>query len=120
MQTCSSCGKEVEPVNHNNRGWRCPNCWERFVEPPTTETQPTNVPPMSREHVTDGSPCWCNPEIRQVEGTDTELVIHRDESGALIEESAHPTGTPPSMDETKPVSTPAPDTPKTPKGSKSK
>ena len=30
------------------------------------------------EHVTDGTPCWCNPRIVQVGDEDEALVIHRD------------------------------------------
>jgi hypothetical protein len=33
-----------------------------------------------REHVTDGSPCWCNPELNYRDpDTGTELWIHRRE-----------------------------------------
>lgn len=24
---CPECGQEIEGVNHNDRGWRCENCW---------------------------------------------------------------------------------------------
>ena len=34
------------------------------------KTHDGNCPPVSedREHITDGTPCWCNPEIIHVEG----------------------------------------------------
>ena len=45
-------------------------------------TGQTNAPTGKsyREHVTDGSPCWCNPELNYRDpDTGTELWIHRRE-----------------------------------------
>ncbi len=45
-------------------------------------TGQTNAPTGKsyREHVTDGSPCWCNPELNYRDSeTGTELWIHRRE-----------------------------------------
>lgn len=30
MITCPNCGEQTEGVNHNDRGWRCTNCFTRL------------------------------------------------------------------------------------------
>lgn len=30
---CPYCGADMEPVNHNDRGWRCAACWAKVPEP---------------------------------------------------------------------------------------
>lgn len=48
MATCKHCGKESEAVNHNGRGWRCRNCWERWepmsVDMPAETAQAPGIP----------------------------------------------------------------------------
>lgn len=37
---CPYCDEEINPVDHNNRGLRCPKCWERVPEPEQVEEAP--------------------------------------------------------------------------------
>jgi len=41
--------------------------------PPPVHVFPTWGP----EHATDGTPCWCGPEIRREPGA-SDLIIHRE------------------------------------------
>jgi hypothetical protein len=49
-----------------------------------------SVYPMDREHVTDGSPCWCDPRVMQLcpicngEGEDAECEYCRDPYPGLV------------------------------------
>lgn len=46
------------------------------VYPSAFEDVPRIVAP-GPEHKTDGSPCWCEPEALDVEGTDAKVIVHR-------------------------------------------
>ena len=41
---CQHCGQEMEPVNHNNRGWRCSLCWGLLPEVTEKPKQPQEEP----------------------------------------------------------------------------
>ena len=41
--------------------------------------QPVSQEPVKREHITDGSPCWCNPELNYKDPeTGAEVWIHKE------------------------------------------
>lgn len=43
----------------------------------TESTVPLPDPP-EREHVTDGTPCWCEPEVEYVDPiTGAKVIVHR-------------------------------------------
>ena len=42
-------------------------------------TQPTQQEPVAREHITDGSPCWCEPETNYKDPeTCTSVIVHKE------------------------------------------
>ena len=44
-----------------------------------TAPQPVSQEPVKREHITDGSPCWCNPELNYKDPeTGAEVWIHKE------------------------------------------
>ena len=41
--------------------------------------QPVSQEPVKREHITDGSPCWCNPELNYKDPeTGAEVLVHKE------------------------------------------
>ena len=41
--------------------------------------KPVSQEPVKREHITDGSPCWCNPELNYKDPeTGAEVWIHQE------------------------------------------
>jgi len=41
--------------------------------------QPVSQEPVKREHITDGSPCWCNPELNYKDPeTGAEVWVHKE------------------------------------------
>lgn len=52
--------------------------WGVLEEPDAPEAVVTYhvYPTYGRDHVTEGVECWCNPEVKDVEGG--RIVVHRD------------------------------------------
>ena len=45
------------------------------VGPAIAEERPDTADPEDGGHYTDGRPCWCQPEIEEVEGG--QVIVHR-------------------------------------------
>ena len=44
---CPECKRNIEPINHNDRGLRCPACWYPLPAPgpvPVVKASPTTSP----------------------------------------------------------------------------
>lgn len=46
MGICKTCHAAGEPVNHNGRGLRCPNCWARWEAEADTPHPPARQAPV--------------------------------------------------------------------------
>lgn len=42
------------------------------------EERPSTVDPEDGGHLTDGRPCWCQPEV-EIDASGCQLIIHRDQ-----------------------------------------
>jgi len=68
----STVSRSLRPDEHQfGRG---PDRTIAVPTPPAAQPAPT----QKREHITDGNPCWCNPEINYVDPeTGAAVIIHR-------------------------------------------
>lgn len=58
---------------------RCPKCG---VEIGTLTSMFVHLRHQEYPHLTDGTPCWCQPRVEHVlnsAGEDTEIVVHQDQ-----------------------------------------
>jgi len=42
---CPFCEEDMQPVDHNHRGLRCPSCWERVI---VEEEEQAKAPPKPK------------------------------------------------------------------------
>ena len=79
---------EHEPFDMNDhpphRLCECRKCMEYFTPLPDCDAfaasgKPIAEEPVKLEHITDGQPCWCNPELNYKDPkTGAEVWVHKE------------------------------------------
>ena len=69
--------------NPPHDAWQYRGCDSKLAEAITALRealeQPVSQEPVKREHITDGSPCWCNPELNYKDPeTGAEVWVHKE------------------------------------------
>jgi hypothetical protein len=60
-------------------GTECPPGWVGGAVPVSKIAQPLAQPAVQREHITDGSRCWCNPDIDYIDPeTGAAVIVHKE------------------------------------------
>lgn len=88
---CPHCGVEITPIDHNQRGPRCPSCWERVVvlegpsapeqteDAESVEAVEPNVSPSARDLASEH-----NIDLASIEGSGAGGKIIKRDVEALL------------------------------------